>query len=142
MISLEILQSVLRHIFVERTVEIQDAQVWSRLATAACPCNGMVLMDESLQLLPAVEALDLSRNNLAKVANLQKCLRLKFLDLGFNHITSVASLNEVQVQIIKYGHGYFVPPFICTVLASREEELHSCPFRFAQFMIVMTFAVS
>jgi Leucine-rich repeat (LRR) protein len=56
-------------------------------------------MDESLQLLPAVEALDLSRNNLAKVANLQKCLRLKFLDLGFNHITSVASLNEVQVQI-------------------------------------------
>ncbi len=97
MISLEILQSVLRHIFVERTVEIQDAQVWSRLATAACPCNGMVLMDESLQLLPAVEALDLSRNNLAKVANLQKCLRLKFLDLGFNHITSVASLNEVQV---------------------------------------------
>ncbi len=99
MISLEILQSVLRHIFVERTVEIQDAQVWSRLATAACPCNGMVLMDESLQLLPAVEALDLSRNNLAKVANLQKCLRLKFLDLGFNHITSVASLNEVQVQI-------------------------------------------
>ncbi len=99
MISLEILQSVLRHIFVERTVEIQDAQVWSRLATAACPCNGMVLMDESLQLLPVVEALDLSRNNLAKVANLQKCLRLKFLDLGFNHITSVASLNEVQVQI-------------------------------------------
>ncbi|CAK9215809.1 unnamed protein product [Sphagnum troendelagicum] len=93
--------SVLRHIFVERTVEIQDAQVWSRLATAACPCNGMVLMDESLQLLPAVEALDLSRNNLAKVANLQKCLRLKFLDLGFNHITSVASLNEVVGNITK-----------------------------------------
>lgn len=90
------MQNALRHVFAEQTVEINVAQKWSRLAAVACPCNGLVLMDESLQLLPAVDSLDLSRNNFAKVANLQKCTRLKFLDLGFNHISSVASLSQVR----------------------------------------------
>ncbi|KAG0568769.1 hypothetical protein KC19_6G044200 [Ceratodon purpureus] len=94
-------QNALRHIFAEQTVEINVAQKWSRLAAVACPCNGLALMDESLQLLPVVDALDLSRNNFAKVANLQKCTRLKFLDLGFNHISSVASLNQVVGTITK-----------------------------------------
>jgi Leucine-rich repeat (LRR) protein len=89
-------QNALRHIFAEQTVEINVSQKWSRLAAVACPCNGLALMDESLQLLPAVDCLDLSRNNFAKVTNLQKCTQLKFLDLGFNHISSVASLNQVR----------------------------------------------
>lgn len=104
------MQNALRHIFAEQTVEIQDAQVWSKLAAVACPCNGLVLMDESLQLLSFVDALDLSRSNLAKVANLQKCTRLKFLDLCFNHITSVASLNQVRwhpcSSIMGFGGKY------------------------------------
>lgn len=55
----------------------------------------MLLMDESLRLLPAVEVLDLSRNCFAEVSNLQKCFRLRYLDLGFNHITNVSTLNLV-----------------------------------------------
>eukprot|EP00249_Psilotum_nudum_P027378 c3495_g1_i1 orf=2-553(-) len=35
----------LRHIFAERMVEIQDTQVWTRLATIFCVYNGMLLMD-------------------------------------------------------------------------------------------------
>lgn len=52
-------------------------------------------MDESLQLLPAVETLDLSRNKFAKVDNLRKCIKVKHLDLGFNNLRTVASLSEV-----------------------------------------------
>ena len=58
-------------------------------------------MDESLQLLPAIETLDLSRNKFAKVDNLQKCTKLRNLDLGFNHLRSISSLSEVSSRIVK-----------------------------------------
>jgi len=52
-------------------------------------------MDESLQLLPAVESLDLSRNKFAKVDNLRRCNKLKHLDLGFNQLRKISHLSEV-----------------------------------------------
>jgi Leucine-rich repeat (LRR) protein len=90
-----LLQDALRHVFVSRITDIKDSPVWSRLTYVSCASNGLVLMDESLQLLPAVETLDLSRNKFAKVDNLRKCTKLRSLDLGFNHLRSISSLNEV-----------------------------------------------
>ncbi|KAL3686101.1 hypothetical protein R1sor_004123 [Riccia sorocarpa] len=91
----------LKHIFAGRTAEVQGAQVWSRLSAVSCSGNGMLLMDESLQLLPVVEALDLSRNRFAKVASLKNCLKLKYLDVGFNHITSVVNLHQILLCVTK-----------------------------------------
>lgn len=91
----------LRHIFAGRIVEIQDCPAWTRLSFVSCASNNMVLMDESLQLLPAVETLDLSRNRFAKIASLHKCMHLKYLDLGFNSIRTISSLNEVTARITK-----------------------------------------
>lgn len=90
------LQDALRHVFASRLVDIKDSPTWNRLSFVSCACNGLVLMDESLQLLPAVETLDLSRNHFAKVDNLWKCSKLSHLDLGFNHLRTVASLSEVR----------------------------------------------
>ncbi|XP_008775381.2 uncharacterized protein LOC103695751 isoform X1 [Phoenix dactylifera] len=58
-------------------------------------------MDESLQLLPVVETLDLSRNRFAKVDNLRNCTKLRHLDLGFNHLQTIASFREVSCRIVK-----------------------------------------
>uniref|UniRef100_A0A1D1XYS2 Serine/threonine-protein kinase 11-interacting protein n=2 Tax=Anthurium amnicola TaxID=1678845 RepID=A0A1D1XYS2_9ARAE len=91
----------LRHVFASRIVDIKDSPTWNRLSFISCACNGLVLMDESLQLLPVVEILDLSRNQFAKVDNLRKCTRLRHLDLGFNHLRTVTSLSEVLCPIIK-----------------------------------------
>ncbi|KAF6140072.1 hypothetical protein GIB67_001813 [Kingdonia uniflora] len=91
----------LRHVFASRIVDIKDSPVWNRLSVVSCACNGLVLMDESLQLLPAVETLDLSRNRFAKVDNLKKLTKLKHLDLGFNHLRSIASFTEVLCPIVK-----------------------------------------
>ncbi|XP_052181694.1 uncharacterized protein LOC127794555 isoform X2 [Diospyros lotus] len=91
----------LRHVFASRIAEIRDSPQWNRLSFVSCACNGLVLMDESLQLLPVVETLDLSRNKFAKVDNLRKCTRLRHLDLGFNQLRSVQSFNEVSCQIVK-----------------------------------------
>ncbi|RZC58059.1 hypothetical protein C5167_005362 [Papaver somniferum] len=91
----------LRHVFASRIVDIRDSQVWKKLTFVSCACNNLILMDESLQLLPVVETLDLSRNRFAKVDNLRKCVQLKHLDLGFNHLRTIASFAEVSSSIVK-----------------------------------------
>ncbi|XP_068471447.1 uncharacterized protein [Phaseolus vulgaris] len=91
----------LRHVFASRLKEVKNSPLWNRLSFVSCACNGLVLMDESLQLLPAVETLDLSRNKFAKVDNLQKCTKLKHLDLGFNHLRTFAPFTQVSCQIVK-----------------------------------------
>ncbi|KAL5751192.1 hypothetical protein ACOSP7_025795 [Xanthoceras sorbifolium] len=91
----------LRHVFASRIAEIKDSPQWNRLSFVSCACNRLVLMDESLQLLPAVENLDLSRNKFTKVDNLRKCTKLKHLDLGFNQLRTVAAFSEVSCHIVK-----------------------------------------
>ncbi|KAJ8445059.1 hypothetical protein Cgig2_022579 [Carnegiea gigantea] len=82
-------------------MDIKESPQWTRLTFVSCACNGLILMDESLQLLPAAETLDLSRNRFAKVDNLRKCTKLAHLDLGFNQLRSVASFREVTCHISK-----------------------------------------
>ncbi|XP_010267201.1 PREDICTED: uncharacterized protein LOC104604445 isoform X2 [Nelumbo nucifera] len=91
----------LRHVFASRIKDIKESPVWNRLSFVSCACNGLMLMDESLQLLPAVETLDLSRNRFEKVDNLRKCTKLRHLDLGFNHLRTITSLSEVSCSIVK-----------------------------------------
>ncbi|KAH9618866.1 hypothetical protein KSS87_014147 [Heliosperma pusillum] len=91
----------LRHVFASRIADIKESPQWIRLSFVSCACNGLILMDESLQLLPVVETLDLSRNKLAKVDNLRKCTKLSHLDLGFNQLGSVSLFREVKCHITK-----------------------------------------
>ncbi|XVE58880.1 hypothetical protein DITRI_Ditri04bG0204600 [Diplodiscus trichospermus] len=91
----------LRHVFASRIAEIKSSPQWNRLSFVSCACNSLLLMDESLQLLPAVETLDLSRNKFAKVDNLRKCAKLKHLDLGFNQLRSISSFSEVSCHVVK-----------------------------------------
>lgn len=89
-------QDALRHVFASRIAEIKNSPQWNRLSFVSCAFNGLVLMDESLQLLPAVDTLDLSSNKFAKVDNLRKCTKLKHLDLGFNNLRNISSFSEVD----------------------------------------------
>nr|XP_051206935.1 uncharacterized protein LOC127322029 [Lolium perenne] len=74
-------EDALKHVFVSRVMDVKDFPVWIRLSYV-CASNGLVLMDELLQLLPAVEIVDLSRNQFANVDNLWKCTKMQNLDLG------------------------------------------------------------
>ncbi|KAJ8471150.1 hypothetical protein OPV22_025493 [Ensete ventricosum] len=91
----------LRHVFASRIVDIKDSPLWNKLSYLSCGCNGLVLMDESLQLLPVVETLDLSWNRIAKVDYIGKCTKLRYLDLGFNHLPTIGSLSEVSCRLVK-----------------------------------------
>lgn len=92
-----LIQDALRHVFTSRLMNVKDSPVWKRLTFVSCASNGLVLMDESLQLLTAVETLDLSRNKISKPDNLGNCMKLRHLDLGFNNLRTIASLGEVSV---------------------------------------------
>ncbi|KAL5209415.1 hypothetical protein ABZP36_005038 [Zizania latifolia] len=96
-----VLADALRHVFTSIIMDIKDSPAWGRLSYVSCASNGLILMDESLQLLHAVETLDLSRNRFAKVDNLHKCTKLRNLDLGFNNLRSISSLSEVCSRIVK-----------------------------------------
>ncbi|XP_010549059.1 PREDICTED: uncharacterized protein LOC104820345 isoform X2 [Tarenaya hassleriana] len=91
----------LRHVFASRIAEIKDSAQWNKLAFVSCACNRLLLMDESLQLLPVVESLDLSRNKFTKVDSLRRCTKLKHLDLGFNNLRTISHLSEVSCRIVK-----------------------------------------
>ncbi|CAN4088729.1 unnamed protein product [Withania somnifera] len=91
----------LKHVFASRIADIKNSPHWNRLSFISCARNGLVLMDESLQLLPAVETLDLSANKFAKLDNLRKCTKLKHLDLGFNHLRNISSFSGVSCNIVK-----------------------------------------
>lgn len=96
----------MRHVFASRIAEITSSQEWNKLAVVSCSCNRLVLMDESLHLLPAAESLDLSRNKFAKVDNLRRCTKLKHLDLGFNHLRTVSHLSQVRKNFtLQYIHA-------------------------------------
>ncbi|PHT48429.1 hypothetical protein CQW23_12637 [Capsicum baccatum] len=84
----------LKHVFASRIANIKNSPHWNRLSFISCAHNGLVLMDESLQLLPAVETLDLSRN---KFSPLRKCTKLKHLDLVFNQLRNIASFSGVNI---------------------------------------------
>ncbi|XP_076908607.1 uncharacterized protein LOC143565538 [Bidens hawaiensis] len=90
-----------RHVFASRIAATEDSPQWKRLSFVSCASNGLVLMDDSLRLLPVVETLDLSRNKFSKVDNLWRCSKLKHLDLGFNHLRTIASFSKVSCQIAK-----------------------------------------
>ncbi|KAK1421044.1 hypothetical protein QVD17_23101 [Tagetes erecta] len=91
----------LRHVFASRIAEIEDSPQWKRLSFVSCAYNGLVLMDDSLRLLPVVETLDLSRNKFTKVDNLWRCNKLKHLDLGFNQLRTISSFSKISSQIVK-----------------------------------------
>eukprot|EP00252_Welwitschia_mirabilis_P019771 TRINITY_DN4673_c0_g1_i1.p1 TRINITY_DN4673_c0_g1~~TRINITY_DN4673_c0_g1_i1.p1 ORF type:complete len:281 (+),score=8.52 TRINITY_DN4673_c0_g1_i1:47-844(+) len=90
----------LRHIFAARIVDITCCPVWRRLSFVSCSNNNMLLMDESLQLLPAVVNLQLSQNRFASISNLHKCTQLKHLQLGYNHIRTLSSLSKVRISSV------------------------------------------
>ncbi|KAI7740175.1 hypothetical protein M8C21_004702 [Ambrosia artemisiifolia] len=81
----------LRHVFASRIAEIEDSPQWKRLSFVSCAYNGLVLMDDSLRLLPVVETLDLSRNKFSKVS----CQIVKLV-LRNNALTTIRGVENLK----------------------------------------------
>ncbi|KAK9823284.1 hypothetical protein WJX72_001616 [[Myrmecia] bisecta] len=74
---------------------------WPQLKQLSCSSNSFTAMDESLTLLPAVETLDLSNNNLQELQNLHACHALTELDLSNNSIACVEAISQCTGRLRK-----------------------------------------
>lgn len=66
---------------------------WNHIIEADFSHNNIKNIDESVQLLPRVEHLDLSHNQIDTIQNVQWLSRLTFLDLSHNNIHQLDSLH-------------------------------------------------
>uniref|UniRef100_H2YZ56 PX domain-containing protein n=1 Tax=Ciona savignyi TaxID=51511 RepID=H2YZ56_CIOSA len=71
------------------TAEVDPASVWSKLVTADFSENSICDIDISVRLLVKVDFLDLSKNEISKIENLQYLSSLVFLDLSHNQIETI-----------------------------------------------------
>ncbi|TRZ01620.1 hypothetical protein DNTS_022973 [Danionella cerebrum] len=66
---------------------------WKMLTTLDMSRNSICCIDESVKLIPGVEFLDLSHNELSQVENLQHLYNLVHLDLSFNQLTLLEAVH-------------------------------------------------
>nr|XP_026693582.1 nischarin isoform X2 [Ciona intestinalis] len=98
--SLTTIQSVLIEEAHENlpTSEVDPASIWSKLVTADFSENEISEIDISVRLLVMVDFLDLSKNKISKIENLQYLSQLVFLDLSNNEIA------EIELAHAKLGN--------------------------------------
>jgi Leucine-rich repeat (LRR) protein len=68
---------------------------WKQLQFLSLASNELPVMDDSLALLPNVEILDLSKNNISSIQHTQDCTSLQYLNLAFNRIDSLVGVHTV-----------------------------------------------
>ncbi|KAL6068924.1 LKB1 serine/threonine kinase interacting protein 1 [Balamuthia mandrillaris] len=68
---------------------------WHKLRWLKCTRNAITRLDESLHELVHVTRIELQHNAIFKIENLQYCIELEYLNLGFNKISSTFQINHV-----------------------------------------------
>ncbi|PHT46637.1 hypothetical protein CQW23_15795 [Capsicum baccatum] len=95
-------QDALKHLFASRIADIKNSPHWNRLSFISFARNGLVLMDDSLQLIPAVETLDLSRNKFTKPRPIMKSSKRKEEENLSEEITEIEDpVSGISAQIEK-----------------------------------------
>lgn len=96
------LSSVLGIFEPEWTKSVEETgtySAWSQLESLSVVNSGLVELDSSLELLPAVKIIRLGQNQISNIAPLKVCTHLQALDLSFNRISSMVDANHVFAQI-------------------------------------------
>jgi Leucine-rich repeat (LRR) protein len=72
---------------------------WSKLVTLSISHCNLLTLDESIRLVPNLEELDLSHNQLQSVEWIQDCVALTKLNLNHNRISDLSKLHGVLGNI-------------------------------------------
>lgn len=74
---------------------------WNNVVEASFSHNSLKTVDDSISLLPAVEKLDLSHNNISALCSFTELPRLSVLNLSANCITEIESLHIKVGKIVQ-----------------------------------------
>ncbi|XP_014477087.1 PREDICTED: serine/threonine-protein kinase 11-interacting protein isoform X2 [Dinoponera quadriceps] len=83
--------------------------VWASLKHLALPHNVLKYLDESLELAPWLQTLDLSHNMITSAEEISCLSNLKYVNLGFNRLESIPAFNKavlhsLQVLVLKNNY--------------------------------------
>lgn len=83
--------------------------VWPSLVYLALPHNALECLDESLELTPWLQTLDLSHNMITSAKEILCLSNLKYLNLGYNKLEKVPVFNKavlhlLQILVLKSNH--------------------------------------
>ncbi|XP_032680725.1 serine/threonine-protein kinase 11-interacting protein isoform X2 [Odontomachus brunneus] len=83
--------------------------VWASLKHLALPHNVLKCLDESLELAPWLQTLDLSHNMITSAEEISCLSNLKYVNLGFNRLESIPLFNKVvlhSLQVLVLKNNY------------------------------------
>lgn len=83
--------------------------VWASLKHLILPHNALEHLDESLELAPWLQILDLSHNMIASAKEISCFSNLKYVNLGYNKLENVpvfnkTTLHSLQVLVLKNNY--------------------------------------
>jgi Leucine-rich repeat (LRR) protein len=85
---------------------IPDAMQWRQLTVLRMSNCAIDRLDRGMHLLPRLEQLDLSYNDIAHVVHLQDCRNLRVLNVSHNRIRVLSNLNRVIRGIRKLNLAF------------------------------------
>jgi len=83
--------------------------VWASLKHLVLPHNALKCLDESLELIPWLQILDLSHNMITDAKEISCLSNLRYVNLGYNKLEQVpifnkAALRSLQVLVLKNNY--------------------------------------
>lgn len=83
--------------------------VWASLRHLVLPHNALKCLDESLELAPWLQILDLSHNMITDAKEISCLSNLRYVNLGYNKLVQVpmfnkAVLHSLQVLVLKNNY--------------------------------------
>lgn len=75
--------------------------VWASLKQLILPHNALEHLDESLELAPWLQILDLSHNMITSAKEISCLSNLKYVNLGYNKLEEVPVFNKTALHLLQ-----------------------------------------
>lgn len=75
--------------------------VWASLRHLVLPHNALGCLDESLELAPWLQLLDLSHNMITTAKEISCLLNLRYVNLGYNKLEQVPTFNKAVLHSLQ-----------------------------------------
>ena len=111
----------------QNLIEIPDDYKWSKLKFLSMTNCGLVMLDRSMHILPMLEVLDVSQNDISHIVHLQDCFSLSTINLSRNRVRVLSNIGRVLGNItVNYS-----PPVTLYYLSANRLTLYFSPFLFS-----------
>lgn len=94
-------------ILIGESPEIKKCHQWQMLTHLTLSNCGITKLDPSLHMLPCLEVLDISHNDISHIIHLQDCPNLRVVNAAYNRVRVLSNIGWVigNVQVLNLAHN-------------------------------------